>query len=82
MTPSLTHNAFGQPIDPTLAYYDDWSLDGGATYLPAQYAFADAAALDDEHKLIARYSAKLSGRTNVHYVLASLHPHILYQQPL
>jgi hypothetical protein len=40
----------------------DWMMTS-QSLLPAQYA--QAAVVDDEHKLIARYSAKLAGRTTV-----------------
>lgn len=45
-----------RPTDVT----NDWV----SQLLPGQFP-VNGAAMDDEHKLIARYSAKLSGRTQV-----------------
>lgn len=55
------------PITPTTSRrrlsegLKDWT----SQILPGQYPVTNGSTMDDEHKLIARYSAKLSGRTQV-----------------
>ncbi|VDN05545.1 unnamed protein product [Thelazia callipaeda] len=55
------------PLTPTISrsrhseVVNDWD----DKVLPGQFPVINGIAVDDEHKLIARYSAKLSGRTQV-----------------
>lgn len=61
-TPSLIHDSFGKQDQ--VLYYDDLSLDDGGMNLgQSPGRFGDPAVNEDEHSLIARYSAKLAGRT-------------------
>ncbi|TKR92701.1 hypothetical protein L596_007303 [Steinernema carpocapsae] len=60
MTPSsFRHQTGGGEIDPIGVCDSEWGLGGGTLLLPGH----NGGVMDDEHKLIARYSAKLAGRT-------------------
>lgn len=54
------------PMTPTTARHHapDPIIDWSSQVLPGQFPM-NGAMMDDEHKLIARYSAKLSGRAQV-----------------
>ncbi|EFO23669.1 hypothetical protein LOAG_04814 [Loa loa] len=59
------------PITPTTSRrrLSDGLKDWAGQILPGQYPVTNGSNMDDEHKLIARYSAKLSGRTQYPFVL-------------
>lgn len=59
----------GNIIDHFRRYHTDSATDWAASPVLLPGAVSNGGPLDDEHKLIARYAAKLSGRADVRTII-------------